>query len=95
VVFTCNTSFIGGVSRKITVQGHLSKKYKTLSEKGLKQKKKKARGVAQVVEHFPNKCKALSSNPSIVKKKKKKSRTQWRNCPWIDKGAHPPFWREK
>jgi hypothetical protein len=28
--------------------------------------------VAQVVEHLPNKCKVLSSNPSIVKKYIKK-----------------------
>jgi hypothetical protein len=29
-------------------------------------------GVAQVVKHLSSKCKALSSNPSTVKKKKKK-----------------------
>jgi hypothetical protein len=40
-----------------------------------KKKKKKAGGVAQVVEHLPSKCKTLSSKPSIrgenSKKKKK------------------------
>jgi hypothetical protein len=39
----------------------------TIKERGLR-----AGGVAQVFEHPPNKCKTLSSNPSNVKKKKKK-----------------------
>jgi hypothetical protein len=34
-------------------------------------KVKRARGMAQVVEHLPSKLKVLSSNPSSVKKKKK------------------------
>jgi hypothetical protein len=33
-----------------------------------------ARGLAQAVDHLPNKCVALSSNPSTTKKKKKKKR---------------------
>jgi hypothetical protein len=30
-------------------------------------------GVAQVVEHLPSKCEALSSKPITIKKKKKKN----------------------
>jgi hypothetical protein len=36
------------------------------------QKAKRARGVVQVVECLPIKCKALSSNSSIIKKEKKR-----------------------
>jgi hypothetical protein len=35
-----------------------------------KYKEQKRAGVAQVIEHLPGKCKALSSNLSITKKKK-------------------------
>jgi hypothetical protein len=35
-----------------------------------------ARGLAQAVDHLPNKCVALSSNPSTTKKKKKKKKTK-------------------
>jgi hypothetical protein len=43
----------------------LSQKYRT---------QKTAGGVAQVIEILSSKCKALSSNPSTAKKKKKKSK---------------------
>jgi hypothetical protein len=36
--------------------------------------RERAGGVAQVVEHLPRKCEALSSNPSPAKKKKKKKK---------------------
>jgi hypothetical protein len=42
-------------------------KHKTLSEKITKAKR--AWGRAQVMEHLPNSCKSLSSNPTAVKKK--------------------------
>jgi hypothetical protein len=32
-----------------------------------------AAGVTQVVEHLPNKCKAVSSNSSTTKRKKRKT----------------------
>jgi hypothetical protein len=35
-----------------------------------------AGGVAQTVEHLPSNHKALSSNPSTIKKKKKKRKSQ-------------------
>jgi hypothetical protein len=35
---------------------------------------KRAGGVAQVVDHLPSKCEALSSNPSTEFKKKKRER---------------------
>jgi hypothetical protein len=39
----------------------------------------RASGVARVVEHLPNKLKALSSHPSTTKKKKKKRRVNGHN----------------
>jgi hypothetical protein len=33
--------------------------------------------MAQVVDHLPSKCEALSSNPSVIKKKKKKDRSEY------------------
>jgi hypothetical protein len=38
-----------------------------------KSKAKRIGAVDQVIEHLPSKCKALSSNPSTEKKKKKKA----------------------
>jgi dipeptidase len=40
--------------------------------------KKRPGGVAQVVEHLPNKREALSSNYSADKKKKRKKSLYWR-----------------
>jgi hypothetical protein len=37
-------------------------------------RKKRAGGVDQEVEHLPSKCEILSSNPSIKKKKKEKEK---------------------
>jgi hypothetical protein len=37
-------------------------------------KKKRVAGMFEVVEHLPNKCKALSSSPSTVKKKNRKEK---------------------
>jgi hypothetical protein len=58
---------------KVEVVGFLSpaepgQKHKPLPEK--QTKAKRAKGVAQVLEHLPSKLKALSSNPSATKKKK-------------------------
>jgi hypothetical protein len=45
---------------------------------------KRAGAVTKVVEHLPSKHKALSSNPSTVKKKKKKSLyVGIRQTPWL------------
>jgi hypothetical protein len=57
--------------RRIVVQSQPGKiVHETISQKNPTQKR--AGGVTQVVEHLPSKHKALSSNPSIAKKKKKK-----------------------
>jgi hypothetical protein len=37
-------------------------------------KSKRVDGITQVVEHLPDKCKALNLNPSTAKKKKKKKK---------------------
>jgi hypothetical protein len=37
--------------------------------------------VAQVIEHFPNKCEALSSNPVLPRKKKKEETNNTFNIP--------------
>jgi hypothetical protein len=48
-----------------------TKSRRTYLQSKLKKEKERAGRVAQVVEHLPSKCEALSSNSSIVKKKKK------------------------
>jgi hypothetical protein len=57
----------GGIGRRITVQGRLQEKCKTLPEKELKYKR--TRGMAKGLELLPSNGKALSSNPSTVKNK--------------------------
>jgi hypothetical protein len=57
----------GSTSRKNEIQVGLGLKQDAIS----KITKAKSWGVAQVVEHLPSKCKALSSSPSTEKKKKK------------------------
>jgi hypothetical protein len=52
VVHTCHPSCSGGRGRKIEVQGWSAPKHETLSEK--ETKAKRARIIAQVVEHLPN-----------------------------------------
>jgi hypothetical protein len=53
--------------RRITVQSQPGKVvWKTLSQQY--STRKSAGGVAQVVEHLPSKCEALSSNPILPKK---------------------------
>jgi hypothetical protein len=44
--------------------------------------------VAQVVQHLPSKCEALSSNPSTTKKKKKKNEKNQKGHggPWCNPG---------
>jgi hypothetical protein len=69
VAHTCNPSYSGGrdqedgsskPSQANGSQDPILKKYST---------QKWAGGVVQIVEHLPNKCEALSSNPSTEKKK--------------------------
>jgi hypothetical protein len=58
---------VASVNRRITVQSGLGPKQETLSQNN---KAKGIEGVAQV--RLPSKHKALSSNPSAIKKKKKR-----------------------
>jgi hypothetical protein len=60
---TCSSSYAGSIGTRFIVQG---KTDKILSEKELKLKR--AGVVAQVVEHLPSKCEALSSNSSTAQK---------------------------
>jgi hypothetical protein len=64
----CNPSYSEGswfeVSPKQIVQEPLSQKYPT---------KKRAGGMAQVVEHLPSKCEALSSTPILQNNNNKKN----------------------
>jgi hypothetical protein len=46
-----------------------------------KSKQKRAGGMPQAVECLPSKLKALSSNPTIAKKKKKKKKREKRKTP--------------
>jgi hypothetical protein len=57
--------------KRITVQGQPRQNvFKTLSQKHSTQKR--AGGVAQVGEHLPRKCEALTSTTSMGEKKKKR-----------------------
>jgi hypothetical protein len=62
-VHTCNLGYTRGRGRRIAVEVWLRTKSvkNKLIQIGLK-------GVAQVVEHFPSKHRAPSSNPSTIKK---------------------------
>jgi hypothetical protein len=52
------------IGRRITVQAHPDKTARPYQ----KNKQNRAGGMAQVIEHLPNKHKIMNSNPSIVKK---------------------------
>jgi hypothetical protein len=67
VIHTYNPSYLEGRGRRTAVQGQPGQKHKTMCEK---QTKSKRIGVRQVTEHWSNKRKALSSNPSTAKIKK-------------------------
>jgi hypothetical protein len=60
----CNPTYLGGRNRRITVQGQLARKKKVGG--------RQVGSMAQVVECLPSKYKALSSNPSPIKKEKQK-----------------------
>jgi hypothetical protein len=62
VVHICNPSYVGEISRRLQVQGQ--PKQKSWDSFWKIAKAISAGGVAQVVEHLPNKCKTLNSNPS-------------------------------
>jgi hypothetical protein len=68
VAHACNPSYLGGGGRRIlslrTAQTKLVRPYL---------KNKRSGSVAQVVEHLPSKCEALSSNPTLHIKK------EWQN----------------
>jgi hypothetical protein len=55
-----NPRYTRGIGRRIAVESQPQQKCKTLAEKVLKQQR--AGGMAQMVEHLPDKCEALSSN---------------------------------
>jgi hypothetical protein len=66
VVPICNTSYMGNIGKSISFQ---------ISSQAVGQKvrlplknnlEKRSEGIAQVTELLPNKCNALSSNPSIL-----------------------------
>jgi hypothetical protein len=57
------------INRRIIVQDSPSKKQDPISKRI---KVKRSGGMVQVREHLPSECKVLSSNPSTVKRKKKK-----------------------
>jgi hypothetical protein len=63
----CNYNYLGGVGRRIAVQGLPRQKYETLSEK--QTKSKRVRGMTQVVELIPSKSKALGLIPIPSKTK--------------------------
>jgi hypothetical protein len=65
----CNLSCVGGQGRKIEVSIQSQRKCKILSVKWTKAKR--AGFMAQMVEDRPSNSKALNSNPSTTKKKKK------------------------
>jgi hypothetical protein len=69
VTHTCNSSYSGDRDRRISVQGQPRE---IVQETYLEntQHKKGAGGVAQVVEHLPCKCEALSLNCSTTKERK-------------------------
>jgi hypothetical protein len=68
---TYNSSYMGGEGRRMEIQGfaNLSKSKTPYLRNKLKQER--TRGVTQVVEGLPSKCKALSANPSYHQKRKK------------------------
>jgi hypothetical protein len=57
-----NTSYTGGMGRGITLKSDPGQRHKTLAEKIIK-----GRRMAKMIEHLPNKCKALSSNSITAK----------------------------
>jgi hypothetical protein len=71
VVHACNPSYSGGRNQK----DHSSKPAGKINCETLSQKystQNRAGGVTQVIQCLPNKCEALSSNPSTAKQRKKK-----------------------
>jgi hypothetical protein len=60
-------------STKINKQTTIIYKYQLIG------KKSGARGMVQVIEHLSSKCKVLSSNSTVAKKKKEKKREGKRN----------------
>jgi hypothetical protein len=63
---TCHPSYMESVDRRIIVLAGRGIKERPY----LKNKAKRVGSVAQVVEHLPSKCKAVSSNPCTRGKKK-------------------------
>jgi hypothetical protein len=61
----CNPSYVSGISRKIMVEISLPEKKRPYLKKITKARR--VRGMKQVVEHLPNKRKALGSNLSTAK----------------------------
>jgi hypothetical protein len=56
VTHVCNLSYLGGVNRRITIQGSLGQKKKKKPKK--KANAKKIRGMAQVVESLRSKVRS-------------------------------------
>jgi hypothetical protein len=60
-VHTCDLNYVRSINRRITVQ---ATGYSKIT------KAKRARSMAQMVEHLPGNREALNSKPSTTKKKK-------------------------
>jgi hypothetical protein len=57
-----NGGHTGGIDRRTGIWGRPQKKWETLSEAKIR-----VGDLAQVVEHLPHNCKAMSSNPRTRK----------------------------
>jgi hypothetical protein len=68
VVHFCNLNYVGSINRRTVLPGQSGQKVRPYLKIT---KAKSAGGVAQVVDLPPSKCKAMSSNPSTEKKKKR------------------------
>jgi hypothetical protein len=67
-VHACHHSYVGSISRRLTVQPSPDIKQDPISKIT---RAKWTSGVAPVVERMPNKCKALSPIPSTITHTKK------------------------
>jgi hypothetical protein len=59
----CHSSHGGKLNRRTVVQASLGKKKDPISKASRDQKRKRAGGMVQAVQHLPCKCEALSSKP--------------------------------
>jgi hypothetical protein len=72
MIHAYNSNYMRGIGKMITVPDPHRKKARSYLKN--KPKPKRAGSVAQIVELLPSKSKALSSNPSTIKKRDKKKK---------------------